>query len=43
LSGGCKCPRSLKFRADALPTTPVGKIRKNVLLDAHWVGRTRKI
>ena len=43
LIGGYKCPRSVEFRIEPLPTTPVGKIRKNVLRDAYWVGRTRKI
>jgi len=43
LIGGYKCPRSVEFRTEALPTTPVGKIRKNVLRDVYWVGRTRKI
>jgi long-chain acyl-CoA synthetase len=43
LIGGYKCPRSVEFRTEALPTTPVGKIRKNVLRDAYWQGHTRKI
>ena len=43
LIGGYKCPRSIEFRTEALPTTPVGKIRKNVLRDAYWIGQTRKI
>jgi long-chain acyl-CoA synthetase len=43
LIGGYKCPRSVEFITEALPTTPVGKIRKNVLRDVYWVGRTRKI
>lgn len=29
--GGYKCPRSVELRADALPVTPVGKVRRNVL------------
>jgi long-chain acyl-CoA synthetase len=41
--GGYKVPRSYEFRADALPVTPVGKVRKNVLRDPHWAGRERKI
>ena len=41
--GGYKCPRSIEFRADALPVTPVGKVRKNVLRDPYWVGQVRKI
>jgi len=43
LIGGYKCPRSVEFRTEALPTTPVGKIRKNLLRDVYWVGHTRKI
>jgi long-chain acyl-CoA synthetase len=43
LIGGYKCPRSIEFRTEALPVTPVGKIRKNVLRDPHWEGRSRKI
>lgn len=43
LIGGYKCPRSVEFRGEPLPTTPVGKIRKNVLRDPHWVGHTRRI
>ncbi len=41
--GGYKCPRSIEFRAEALPVTPVGKVRKNVLRDPHWAGLARKI
>jgi long-chain acyl-CoA synthetase len=36
---GYKVPRSIEFRAEPLPTTPVGKIRKNVLRDPYWVQR----
>lgn len=43
LIGGYKCPRSVEFRTEALPVTPVGKIRKNVLRDPHWASHTRKI
>lgn len=43
LIGGYKCPRSVEFRTEPLPTTPVGKVRKNVLRDPYWAGRTRKI
>ncbi len=43
LIGGYKCPRSVEFRSEPLPTTPVGKIRKNVLRDPYWVGHNRKI
>lgn len=41
--GGYKVPRSYEFRAEPLPVTPVGKVRKNVLRDPHWAGRERKI
>ncbi|HRH85269.1 MAG TPA: long-chain-fatty-acid--CoA ligase [Rubrivivax sp.] len=41
--GGYKVPRSYEFRADPLPVTPVGKVRKNVLRDPYWAGRDRKI
>jgi len=43
LIGGYKCPRSIEFRTEVLPTTPVGKIRKNVLRDPYWAGRSRRI
>ncbi|SFP56132.1 long-chain acyl-CoA synthetase [Variovorax sp. OK605] len=43
LIGGYKCPRSIEFRADPLPVTPVGKVRKNVLRDPYWAGHERKI
>ncbi len=43
LIGGYKCPRSVEFRAEALPVTPVGKVRKNVLRDPYWAGREKKI
>ena len=39
--GGYKVPRSYEFRADALPVTSVGKVRKNALRDhlaAHSEG-----
>jgi long-chain acyl-CoA synthetase len=43
LIGGYKVPRSVEFRAEPLPTTPVGKVRKNVLRDPYWKDRTQKI
>lgn len=43
LIGGYKVPRSLEFRIDPLPTTPVGKVRKNVLRDPYWQGQAKKI
>jgi long-chain acyl-CoA synthetase len=41
--GGFKVPRSYEFRAEPLPVTSVGKVRKNVLRDPWWAGRERKI
>lgn len=41
--GGYKVPRSYEFRGEALPVTPVGKVRKNVLRDPYWEGHARKI
>ncbi|WP_433503098.1 long-chain-fatty-acid--CoA ligase [Pseudonocardia halophobica] len=43
LIGGYKCPRSVEFRTEPLPTTPVGKIRKNVLREPHWRSRQTRI
>jgi long-chain acyl-CoA synthetase len=43
LIAGYKCPRSVELRKEALPTTPVGKIRKNVLREPYWKGCARKI
>lgn len=43
LIGGYKVPRSIEFRNEDLPVTPVGKIRKNVLRDPYWDGQSRKI
>ncbi len=43
LIGGYKVPRSYEFRAEPLPVTSVGKVRKNALRDPHWEGRDRKI
>lgn len=34
--GGYKCPKSIEFHPGPLPTTPVGKVRKNVLRDPWW-------
>jgi long-chain acyl-CoA synthetase len=43
LIGGYKCPRSIEFRAEPLPVTPVGKVRKNVLRDPYWAGQATRI
>ncbi|WP_181779475.1 long-chain-fatty-acid--CoA ligase [Pseudonocardia pini] len=43
LIGGYKCPRSVEFRTEPLPTTPVGKIRKNVLREPYWRDREARI
>lgn len=40
---GYKVPRSIEFRTEPLPTTPVGKIRKNVLREPHWAGRPKAL
>ncbi|HDR9762271.1 TPA: AMP-binding protein [Burkholderia cepacia] len=41
--GGYKCPRTIEFRTEPLPLTPIGKVRKNVLRDPFWENRSRKI
>lgn len=38
-----KCPSSFEFIDGPLPTTPVGKIRKNVLRDPFWADQDRQI
>jgi len=38
LIGNYKCPRSVEFRSEPLPVTPVGKIRKNVLREQCFSG-----
>lgn len=43
LIGGYKCPKSVEFRHEPLPVTPVGKVRKNVLRDPWWEHRERRI
>jgi long-chain acyl-CoA synthetase len=43
LIAGYKVPRSYQFVEGPLPTTPVGKIRKNVLRDPFWEGQDRRI
>jgi long-chain acyl-CoA synthetase len=43
LIGGYKVPRSIEFRDEPLPVTPVGKVRKNVLRDPHWENFKKKI
>jgi long-chain acyl-CoA synthetase len=43
LIAGYKVPRSYEFVEGPLPTTPVGKIRKNVLRDPYWEGQDRRI
>ena len=37
-----KRPRLIKF-VDGFPKTPIGKIQKNVIKEAYWQGRTKKI
>ena len=41
--GGYKIPRSYEIRSEALPVTPVGEVRKNLLRDPYCVGHDRKI
>ena len=41
--GGYKCPRSVEFIDGPLPTTPSGKIRKNVLREPWWTDHDRAI
>lgn len=43
LIGGYKCPRSIEFRKEPLPTTPVGKVRKNALRDPYWLDQHQRI
>jgi long-chain acyl-CoA synthetase len=40
---GYKCPRTVEFVAGPLPTTPVGKIQKNVLRQPFWATAGRRI
>ena len=40
--GGFKIPKSVDF-VEALPRTPTGKVKKNVLRDPYWEGRSRKV
>ncbi|MDX2031102.1 MAG: long-chain-fatty-acid--CoA ligase [Blastocatellia bacterium] len=37
-----KCPRAVSF-VDALPRTATGKIQKNLLRDAYWQGRGKRV
>jgi len=43
LIGGYKVPKSVEFRSEPLPTTAIGKVRKNVLRDLYWQGQKTKI
>jgi long-chain acyl-CoA synthetase len=40
---GYKIPRSIEFRSEALPMTPVGKIREIVLREPWWKGAARNV
>ena len=40
---GYKCPKSISFRTEPLPTGPAGKVQKAELRARFWQGRARKI
>ena len=40
--GGFKIPKSVDF-VDALPRTPTGKVKKNVLREPFWEGHGRRV
>lgn len=39
---GYKCPRSMELR-DSLPLSPMGKILKSTLREAHWAAHQRRV
>ena len=41
--GKFKHPRIIEFRAEALPKTGTGKIRKLDLTEAFWSGREKRV
>ncbi len=41
--GSYKKPGRVEFRADPLPKSPVGKIKRKDLREPHWAGRDRRI
>lgn len=43
LLAGYRCPRSIEFRTDPLPTTAAGKILKRDLRTAYWEGASRAV
>jgi long-chain acyl-CoA synthetase len=43
LIAGYKCPRSVEITTVPLPTSPTGKITKNVLRERFWSGNERNV
>jgi acyl-CoA synthetase (AMP-forming)/AMP-acid ligase II len=43
LIAGFKCPRSITFRAEALPLSGAGKILKTELRKPFWAGSDRSV
>jgi long-chain acyl-CoA synthetase len=40
---GYKVPRSIEFRAEALPKSGVSKILKRELRQPYWIGMSRNV
>lgn len=38
-----KCPKSVEIRNEPLPQTPTGKIKKEALRTAYWLGKSRNV
>ena len=41
--GSYKKPSAVKFQADPLPKSPVGKLQRKVLREPYWTGRDRHV
>ncbi|MEZ5400318.1 MAG: long-chain-fatty-acid--CoA ligase [Bryobacteraceae bacterium] len=41
--GKYKIPRTIRFQSDTLPKTGTGKIRKMVLKEQFWAGKTKRV
>ena len=41
--GSYKKPTHIELRAVPLPKSPVGKIKRKVLREPHWVGHDRRV